>query len=84
MNRLTQEQIKTLKNVFESYPEDYQTKSVYTSLEGIQKQLDDLQEKSGYIFYISNVVHLSDKEAQGEHINFTIEKMKVGEQNESN
>lgn len=54
---LTVEQIKTLKNVFRNYPSDYKPVSTYGTMEGIEEQLKDPQEKDGkrFIFYIDNV-----------------------------
>jgi hypothetical protein len=72
MNQLTPEQIKTLEDAFASYPEDFKTTSKYSNMNGIQEQLNELDGKSGNIFYISKV-NLYDKTQS----HFTIDKMKV-------
>lgn len=74
MNQLTPEQIKTLEDAFASYPEDFKTTSPYASMQGIQKQLDGLEDDKGIIFYISKV-DMTDKNRP----HFTMEKMVVGE-----
>lgn len=73
MNQLTPEQIKTLEDAFASYPEDYRGKSQYVSMEGIQKQLDELNGDSGLIFYISRMDVLDDGQ-----IHCVMEKMIPG------
>lgn len=55
MNQLTQEQIKTLEDAFASYPDNYDKTLKYSSMEGIQEQLDELGENIGVIFYLRSV-----------------------------
>ena len=60
MNKLTQEQIKTLEDAFASYPEDYEGVGKYSSMEGIQEQLDELEETPGLVFYVSKVLNVME------------------------
>ncbi len=73
MAKLTEEQKKTLEDVFASYPEDFSTStnyaSIYASMQGIEKQLESLNGEPGDIFYFSNV--------DTEELVFSIERMKV-------
>ena len=73
MNQLTPDQIKTLEDAFANYPEDFSGISKYDSMEGIQEQLDELNNEPGKIFYVTNV------RGTPSHRGFTIEIMKVGE-----
>ena len=85
MKQLTQEQIKILEDAFAGYPEDYTPNGGdYNSMEGINRQLEKLNTQNttkDYIFYITNykpiVVNYDGKECTV--VNFSIEKMKVGE-----
>lgn len=83
MNELTLEQIKILEDAFAGYPEDFPTTSKYASMQGIQEQLEELNGEPGNIFFIAKAYTL-DKDVPGEQLHCSIEKMKVGEQNESN
>ena len=79
MNQLTQEQIKTLEDVFASYPEDYERTPKFTSMEGIQGQLILKQvDKCGnpYVCYISNV-HKRDENDKGPY-SFSMNKLIIG------
>jgi hypothetical protein len=71
MTKLTEEQIKTLEDVFASYPEDFSTSTNFASMQGIEKQLESLNGEPGDIFYFSNV------DTKGLGIAFSVEKMKV-------
>jgi hypothetical protein len=51
MNQLTLEQIKILENAFASYPKDFPTSGKYTSMQGIENQLDVLRGKVGLIWF---------------------------------
>jgi hypothetical protein len=75
MKQLTPEQIKTLQDAFAGYPEDYKRTLKYSTMEGIQEQLAELDEELGYICYISEV----RKNEQFNEYAFTMERMVVGE-----
>jgi hypothetical protein len=74
MKQLTPEQIKTLEDAFASYPEDYKRTLKYSTMEGIQEQLAELDEELGFICYISGV----RKNEQFNEYGFTMERMVVG------
>jgi hypothetical protein len=74
MKQLTPEQIKTLEDAFASYPEDYKRILKYSTMEGIQKQLAELDEELGFICYISEV----RKNEQFNEYAFTMEIMVPG------
>lgn len=78
MNELTQEQIKTLEDVFESYPEGFPTTSKYASMKGIQEQLEELNGEPGNIFYISKAYTLN-AHVPGLQVHCAMNKMKIGE-----
>ena len=65
--KLTKAQIKILEDAFSSFPADYTSSTNFTSMEGIQRQLDSLEDENGYIFYFS--------EYDRETMSFKIEKM---------
>lgn len=75
MNQLTQEQIKTLEDVFASYPEDFPKTSKYASMEGIKEQLESpTVDANGnkIIFYMTPF------KGDGEY-SFSLHKMYIGE-----
>jgi hypothetical protein len=74
MNQLTAEQIKTLGNAFASYAEVYEVGGKYRSMEGIQEQLDELNGKPGFIFYISSMI-----EDESGDVHCTMSRMVPGE-----
>jgi hypothetical protein len=74
MNKLTPEQIKTLEDAFASYPEGFPTTSPFASMEGVQEQLNQLEDGEPFIFYISR----ASMDDGG--VTCSIEKMKVGTQ----
>jgi len=72
MTTLTQEQIKTLEDAFNSLPEDMRT-GTYRTMEGIEKQLAS---GAKIIFYMrrgENIMY-DDKE----NIHYVIDKMRLG------
>ena len=73
MNKLTPEQIKTLEDAFASYPEGFPTTSPFASMEGVQEQLNQLEDGKGLIFYISRA-SMED----GKVLKCSIEKMIIG------
>lgn len=73
MNKLTPVQIKTLEAAFASYPDDFPRTSNFASFEGIQEQIDNLEDGKGIICYISK----ANKSEEGFH--FSIEKMIIDE-----
>jgi hypothetical protein len=68
--KLTKAQIKILEDAFSSYPAGYTSSTNFTSMEGIQRQLDTLEGENAYIFYIS----VCDIDS----MHFKIEKMVPG------
>jgi hypothetical protein len=68
--KLTEAQIKILEDAFSSYPVDYTSSTNFTSMEGIQRQLDALENENGYIWYMS--------EYDSESMLFKLEKMIPG------
>ena len=75
MIKLTPEQIKTLEDAFDGYPEGYPKTPKYTTMEGIQEQLDELNGNPGYIVYISKA-EMTEEDTVGF---FRMENMEVGE-----
>lgn len=74
MNKLTEEQIKTLEDAFASYPEDYSVIPKYFTMEGIQEQLDSLEDGNESIFYITNVKLIEEVGVD----RFSINRIRVG------
>jgi len=73
MTTLTQEQIKTLEDAFNSLPEDMRT-GTYRTMEGIEEQLAS---GAKIIFYMrrgENIMY-DDKE----NIHYVIDKMRLGQ-----
>jgi len=73
MTTLTQEQIKTLEDAFNSLPEDMRT-GTYRTMEGIEEQLAS---GAKIIFYMrrgENIMY-EDKE----NIHYVIDKMRLGQ-----
>ena len=72
--KLTKEQVTTLENVFSSYPDlfkkDIKAGDKYTTMSGIQNQLENLAAETDPIFYIDNVKM---------NESFTLEKMFPGD-----
>jgi hypothetical protein len=68
--KLTEAQIKILEDAFSSYPAGYTSSTNFTSMEGIQRQLDALEDENGYICYMS--------EYDSESMRFKLEKMIPG------
>ena len=72
MSELTQEQIKTLEDAFNSLPEKLKT-GTYTTMEGIEEQLAS---GTKIIFYIK----CEDKvDKDGEYKEYEMKSMKLGE-----
>jgi len=77
MTTLTQEQIKTLEDAFNSLPEDMRT-GTYRTMEGIEEQLAS---GAKIIFYMrrgENIMY-DDKE----NIHYVIDKMRLGRSDET-
>ena len=72
MNKLTQEQRKTIEDAFNSLPEDMRT-GKYRTMEGIEEQLAS---GAKIIFYI----RCEDKvDKDGEYKEYEMKSMKLGE-----
>jgi hypothetical protein len=74
MKQLTPEQIKTLEDAFAGYPEDFKRTLKYSTMEGIQEQLAELDEELGFIWYISK----ARKNEQLNEYEVTMERMVAG------
>ena len=74
MTKLTQEQIKTIENAFNSLPEDMRT-GTYRTMEGIEEQLAS---GAKMIFYMCPGEDILDEEGKPQ-FHYVITKMKVGE-----
>lgn len=57
MMKLTHEQRKTIEDAFNAYPDGYESNYKYSTMKGIEEQLENPSEKDGkkMIFYFSNV-----------------------------
>jgi hypothetical protein len=79
--KLTKEQVTTLENVFSRYPNSYKkdikSGDKYTTMSGIQNQLENLTTETDPIFYISNVKMSDTEDLIGS--TFSIEKMLPGD-----
>jgi hypothetical protein len=55
--KLTPEQRKTIEDAFNAYPEGYVSNYKYSTMKGIEEQLENPNEKDGkrMVYYISNV-----------------------------
>jgi hypothetical protein len=78
---LSQEQIKTLEEVFSSYSDAFREHSPFgsshTTMEGILQQIQKLEGSSGYIYYANNC----QIDGNGK-VNAGLSKMFVGDQTE--
>jgi len=74
MTTLTQEQIKTLEDAFNSLPEDMRT-GTYRTMEGIEEQLAS---GAKIIFYMRRGENIMDDDGK-ENIHYVIDKMRLGE-----
>ena len=74
MTKLTEEQIKTLEDAFNSLPEDMRT-GRYRTMEGIEEQLAS---GAKIIFYMTRWEDRIDE--YGKAFTYTITKMKLGEE----
>ena len=74
MTKLTQEQIKTIENAFNSLPEDMRT-GTYRTMEGIEEQLAS---GAKIIFYMCPGEDILDDEGKPQ-FHYVITKMKVSE-----
>ena len=74
MTKLTQEQIKTLEDAFNSLPEDMRT-GIYRTMEGIEEQLAS---GAKIIFYMRRGENIMDDDGK-ENIHYVIDKMRLGE-----
>ena len=74
MIKLTQEQLKTLEDAFNSLPEDMRT-GIYRNMEGIEEQLASGAET---IFYMTRGEDRIDE--YGKAFTYAITKMKLGEE----
>ncbi len=79
--KLTKEQTETLENVFSSYPEtfkkDIKNGDSFTTMAGIQNQLENLTSETAPIFYICDV---KKYETEGKfRSSFSLEKMIPGD-----
>jgi hypothetical protein len=68
MTKLTQEQLQTIEDAFNSLPEDMRT-GRYGNMEGIQEQLDSCAK---FIFYMTRWADRIDE--------YVIRSMKLGEE----
>ena len=75
MTKLTQEQLQTIEDAFNSLPEDMRT-GRYRNMEGIQEQLDS---GTQIIFYMTRGEDRIDEDGKPQ-FHYVITKMKVGEQ----
>ena len=75
MTKLTQEQIKTIENAFNSLPEDMRT-GIYRNMEGIEEQLDSGAE---IIFYMRRGEDRIDEDDGKTYTEYAIKSMKVEE-----
>ena len=73
MTKLTQEQLQTIEDAFNSLPEDMRT-GRYRNMEGIQEQLDS---GAKIIFYMTRGADRIDKD--GKYTEYAIKSIKVGE-----
>jgi len=74
MTTLTQEQIKTLEDAFNSLPE-YMRTGTYRTMEGIEEQLAS---GAKIIFYMRRGKNIMDDDGK-ENIHYVIDKMRLGE-----
>ena len=74
MTKLTQEQIKTIEDAFNSLPEDMRT-GTYRTMEGIEEQLAS---GAQIIFYMARGEDIIDE--YGKSFTYAITKMKLGEE----
>ena len=74
MTKLTQEQIKTIEDAFNSLPEDMRT-GMYRNMKGIQEQLDSGAE---IIFYMRRGEDRIDEDDGKTYTEYAIKSMNVG------
>jgi len=67
---LTEEQVKVLEQAFNTYPKDHGLGYKWTTMEGINEQLKNPEDKDGkqYVCYVSKIRSVSP-------ISFSIEKL---------
>jgi len=73
MTKLTQEQLQTIENAFNSLPEDMRT-GRYRNMEGIQEQLDSGAET---IFYMTKGEDKLDEDGETYNEYYNMKSMKV-------
>ena len=76
MTELTQEQLQTIEDAFNSLPEDMRT-GRYRNMEGIQEQLDS---GSKFIFYMTRGADRIDEDDGKTYTEYAIKSIKVGEE----
>ena len=76
MTELTQEQLQTIEDAFNSLPEDMRT-GRYRNMEGIQEQLDS---GAKFIFYMTRGEDRIDEDDGKTYTEYAIKSIKVGEE----
>ena len=76
MIKLTQEQLQTIEDAFNSLPEDMRT-GRYRNMEGIQEQLDS---GAQIIFYMTRGADRIDENDGKTYTEYSIRSIKVGEE----
>ena len=76
MTKLTQEQLQTIEDAFNSLPEDMRT-GRYRNMEGIQEQLDS---GAQIIFYMTRGEDRIDENDGKTYTEYAIKSIKVGEE----
>ena len=76
MTKLTQEQLQTIEDAFNSLPEDMRT-GRYRNMEGIQEQLDS---GAKFIFYMTRGADRIDEYDGKTYTEYAIRSIKVGEE----
>jgi hypothetical protein len=76
MTELTQEQLQTIEDAFNSLPEDMRT-GRYRNMEGIQEQLDS---GAKIIFYMTRGEDRIDEDDGKTYTEYAIKSIKVGEE----
>jgi hypothetical protein len=76
MTELTQEQLQTIEDAFNSLPEDMRT-GRYRNMEGIQEQLDS---GAKFIFYMTRGADRIDEDDGKTYTEYAIRSIKVGEE----
>jgi hypothetical protein len=76
MTKLSQEQLQTIEDAFNSLPEDMRT-GRYRNMEGIQEQLDS---GAKFIFYMTRGTDRIDENDGKTYTEYAIRSIKVGEE----